>query len=161
VPCESLDAPDNLPKKSRRQVALRQLQDEVPRMSDEAPAGLEQPLLQTRQRPALDGEGQGQPAKQIAEVVGDDPEQQADLVGSEAVAGEAGPMGGFLTFLDPPSLVSTKSDPPQASARLISVIAGPRNQRNQRATVDGRSPLGFHPNALLGSRPLMSARFDP
>src|SRR5256885_10155267 len=31
VPCESLDAPDNLPKKSRRQVALRQLQDEVPR----------------------------------------------------------------------------------------------------------------------------------
>jgi len=83
-------------------VALRELQDEVPRMSDEAPAGLEQPLLQTRQRPALDGEGQGQPAKQVAEVVGDDPEQQADLVGSEAVAGEARPVVTALSLLDSP-----------------------------------------------------------
>src|SRR5713101_6122578 len=55
VPCEALDAPDNLSKKSRRQVALRQLQDEVPRVPNEAPAGLEQPLLETREmlpRPA-------------------------------------------------------------------------------------------------------------
>src|SRR2546428_12224635 len=39
VPCESLDAPDNLPKKSRRQVALRQLQDEVPGVTNEATTG--------------------------------------------------------------------------------------------------------------------------
>src|SRR5712664_1156991 len=39
TPCESLDASENLSKKSRRQVALRQLQDEIPRMSDEAPTG--------------------------------------------------------------------------------------------------------------------------
>src|SRR5438094_4715572 len=49
VPCESLDAPDNLPKKSRRQVALRQLQDEVPGVTNEATTGLEQPLLEARQ----------------------------------------------------------------------------------------------------------------
>jgi hypothetical protein len=29
MPRESVDAPENLPKESRRQVALRQLQDEV------------------------------------------------------------------------------------------------------------------------------------
>ena len=38
-------------------MALRQLQDEVSGMADEPPAGLEQPLLQARQRPALDGAG--------------------------------------------------------------------------------------------------------
>ena len=41
--------------------------------------------------PALDGEGQDQPAQEIAEVVGDDPEEQPDLVGPEAVAREARP----------------------------------------------------------------------
>jgi len=51
--------------------------------------------------PALDGDGQNQPTQQIAEVVGDHPEEQPDLVGSEAVAREARPMGGFLTLLDP------------------------------------------------------------
>jgi hypothetical protein len=40
VPCESLDAPDNLPKKSRRQVALRQLQDEVPGVSGHHPRAI-------------------------------------------------------------------------------------------------------------------------
>jgi len=69
-PRESLDAPENLPKESRRQVALRQLQDEVAGMEDEPPAGLEQPLLQARQRPALDGERQDQPTQEIAEVIG-------------------------------------------------------------------------------------------
>ena len=38
-------------------------------MPDEAPAGLEQPLLQARQRPALDGDGHDEPAQQIAQVV--------------------------------------------------------------------------------------------
>jgi hypothetical protein len=49
VPRESLDAPEDLPKQIRCQVALGQLEDEVPRMPDEAPAGLEQPLLQARE----------------------------------------------------------------------------------------------------------------
>jgi hypothetical protein len=46
MPCEALDAPENLPKETRRQVALRQLEDEVPGMANEPPAGLEEPLLQ-------------------------------------------------------------------------------------------------------------------
>lgn len=37
VPCESLDAPENLPKEAPCQGALGKLQDEVPGMSDEAP----------------------------------------------------------------------------------------------------------------------------
>jgi hypothetical protein len=70
-------------------------------MADEAPAGLEQPLLEARQRPARNGEGQDQPAQQIAEVVGDDAEQQPHLVGPEAMTGEASPVSGGLAFLDP------------------------------------------------------------
>jgi hypothetical protein len=57
VPRESLDAPKNLPEEGSRQVALGELQDEVPGMSDQPAAGLEEPLLQTRQRPTLDGDG--------------------------------------------------------------------------------------------------------
>jgi len=34
MPPESLDAPEDLPKESRRQVAFGQLPDEVPGMSD-------------------------------------------------------------------------------------------------------------------------------
>ena len=44
------------------QVAFSQLKDEVPRMPDEAATSLEEPLLETRQRPALDGERQDQSA---------------------------------------------------------------------------------------------------
>jgi hypothetical protein len=94
--------------------ALGQLEHEVPSMPDEAPAGLEQPLLETREGPALDGDGQDEPTQQIAEVVGDDPEQQADLVGPIPVTGEPGPVGGFLALLDPllgrPALVIEAED---------------------------------------------------
>lgn len=45
------------------------------------PPVFEQPLLETRGGPALDGDGQDEPTQQIAEVVGDDPEQPADLIG--------------------------------------------------------------------------------
>ena len=48
MPRESLDAPENLPKKRRRQVAFGKLEDEVPSMPDEAPPGLEEPLLEAR-----------------------------------------------------------------------------------------------------------------
>jgi hypothetical protein len=71
VPRESLDAPEDLSKQALCQVAFGKLEDEVPRMADEAPAGLEQPLLEARQGPALDGDRQDEPAQQIAEVVGD------------------------------------------------------------------------------------------
>jgi hypothetical protein len=56
-------------------------------MPDEAPARLEQPLREAREGPALDTGGQNQPAQQIAEVIANHPEQQADLVGPKPVTG--------------------------------------------------------------------------
>jgi len=53
VPCEPLDACDVLPEQGSCQVAFGQLEDEVPGVPNEAPAGLEQALLQARQRPVL------------------------------------------------------------------------------------------------------------
>ena len=70
MPGEPLDAPDDLPKEGPGQVTLGKLEHEVPRMPDQAPAGLEEPLLEARQGPSLDGDGQNQPTQQIAEVVG-------------------------------------------------------------------------------------------
>jgi len=57
MPCEPLDALDDLRKQALSQLAFGQLQDEVPGMSDKASARLEQPLLETREGPALDGRG--------------------------------------------------------------------------------------------------------
>ena len=70
-------------------------------MPDEAPAGFEEPLLQARERPALDGERQDEPAQEITQVLGDNPQEQAHLVGPEAVTGEARPVGGGFALLDP------------------------------------------------------------
>src|SRR3989442_13896343 len=72
-------------------------------MSDEAPAGFEEPLLETRQGPVLDGHGENEPAKEIAEVVGDHPEEQPHLIGPEPVTGEAGHPGGGGSPPRPPS----------------------------------------------------------
>src|SRR5262245_11388763 len=83
-------------------------------MPDQAPARLEEPLLGTRQRPTLTGGGQDEPSQQIAKILGDHTEEQPDLVGPEAVAREARPMGGFLAFLDPllrrPALIVETDD---------------------------------------------------
>src|SRR2546426_10313561 len=65
MPYEPLDTPDDLRKQALSQLAFGQLQDEVPSMSDEASAGLEEPLFQARERPALDGEQQDEPAQEI------------------------------------------------------------------------------------------------
>src|SRR5713226_7746720 len=64
MPGEPLDAPDDLQKESRCQVALGQLEPEGPGVPNEAATGLEQPLLEAREGPALDGERQDQPALQ-------------------------------------------------------------------------------------------------
>src|SRR5207245_9061117 len=99
MPRESPDARDDLSKQRPCQVALGQLQDEVPSVPDEAPAGLEESLLETRQRPALDGEGQHQPAQKIAEVIGDHSQEYPDLVGAKAMKGEARRVGGRFALL--------------------------------------------------------------
>jgi len=67
-------------------VAFGQLKDEVSSVPDEASAGLEQSLLETRQRPALDGKRQDQPTQEIAKIVVDDPEEQPHLIGAKAMA---------------------------------------------------------------------------
>jgi hypothetical protein len=74
---------------------------EVPGLSDQPPGRLEQPLLEAREKPGLDGDGQNKPAEQIAEVVGDDPKQQADLIGPESMTGQPDPVSGFLALLAP------------------------------------------------------------
>jgi len=116
VPRESFDASENLSKEALRQVAFGQLQDEVPGMSDETPAGLEEPLLETRQRPALNRQGDSDPTREVAEVVGDDPEQQSDLGGPEPMAGESSSAGGGFALVDPllhrPALVAEADDGP-------------------------------------------------
>src|SRR5258705_4942074 len=53
MPRESLDAPDDLPKQALCHVALGQLEHEVLGMSDQPPAGLEEPLLEARQGPVI------------------------------------------------------------------------------------------------------------
>ena len=110
MPREPFDALDDLRKEALSQLAFGQLQDEVPGMPNEAPPGLEEPLLETRQRPALDGEGQDQPAQEIAEVVGDNPEERATLTGPEPVTGEPGPAGGGFPLLDPAACSGLDSD---------------------------------------------------
>jgi hypothetical protein len=73
MPHESLDAPEDLPTQTLRQVAFGQLEDTVPRRPDEAPAGPDEPLLEARQGPDLDGERQYKPAQESAESVDHDP----------------------------------------------------------------------------------------
>jgi len=84
MPRESLDAPEALPNEAPRQVAFSKLENVMPRMPDQPPASLEEPLLEARQGAVLDGEGEGEPAQEIAEVVGDHPQEQSHLIGPEA-----------------------------------------------------------------------------
>jgi hypothetical protein len=61
MPAKLPDARDDLPKQRPCQATFSELQSEVPGMSDEPTAGLEQPLLETREGPALNGDRQDQP----------------------------------------------------------------------------------------------------
>jgi hypothetical protein len=63
-------------------------------MPDEAAAGLEESLLQARQRPALDGTGEVESWQKVPEVVRDASQEQPRLVGPETVAGKPRPLGG-------------------------------------------------------------------
>ena len=90
MPRASLDAPEALPTQALRHVAFGQLEDTVPRMPDEAPARLDEPLLEAHQGPALDGERQDKPAQESAESVGSDPHEHAHLMGAEPRTGKPG-----------------------------------------------------------------------
>src|SRR5262245_39543836 len=132
MPPELLDARENLAQQGRCQVAFGKLQGEVPGMPNEASAGLEEPLLQTCQRPVPDRSRQSQPTQEIAEVVGDDREEQPDLVGPEAVTGEARPVSRSLALLDPllgrPALIVEADDGPVRSRQGGDDEAHPREE---------------------------------
>jgi hypothetical protein len=99
VPGKSLDPPEDLP--------------------DEGPAGLEEPLLQARQGPALNGQGQSEPAQEIAQIVGDDAQEQPHLIGPEAVAAGTCPERIALVHLDTDYYQSTKHELIHLCARLV------------------------------------------
>ena len=99
MPCESLDAPENLPKEAPGQVTFGQLEDEVPSVANEAPAGREQLLLETREGPVLNGDGQDEPTQQIAEVVGDLLRRSALVVEMDDGAVRPGERGDDETHL--------------------------------------------------------------
>src|SRR5262249_35039005 len=60
MPRQPLDAREDLMKERPGQVAFRELQREVRGVPDQPAAGLEQPLLETRQRPVLDSDGENE-----------------------------------------------------------------------------------------------------
>src|SRR5262249_48106682 len=62
VPREPLDTRHDRPEQGPCQGAFGELQGEAPGMADEPRAGLEQPSLRTRQRPALDSPREGESA---------------------------------------------------------------------------------------------------
>ena len=64
-------------------------------------SGFHQPLLETRERPALDPRRQDQSAPEVAQVVGQDTQLQAHFVRPETMARQPRPVGGRLAFLDP------------------------------------------------------------
>jgi len=49
--------------------ALGELQDEVPGMPDQAPAGLDDPQLEARQRPTLNRKGESEPTQEMDELL--------------------------------------------------------------------------------------------
>ena len=61
------------------------------------------------------GLGEGESAQEVPEIVGDDPQEQPHLIGSEAVAGEARPMGRGFALFDPlfrrPALIVANGRP--------------------------------------------------
>jgi hypothetical protein len=65
MPRQPFDAPENLLKEGPGQVALGELQGEVPGVPDQPPARLEEPLRQTRERPVLDRHRQHEPTEQV------------------------------------------------------------------------------------------------
>src|SRR5207245_11789474 len=101
-------------------------------MPDQPPAGLEEPLLETRQGPALDGARQNEPAQQIAEVIGADPEEQSHLVGPKPMARDPGPVGGGRALFDPlpgrSALVVVADDGPMPAGPGRHAAATPRAQ---------------------------------
>lgn len=98
------------------QMALGQQEPVVPGVLHKTPAALDQPLLETGERPGLDARRQHQPPPQIPEVVGEHTRLQVHLVGPEPVTRKPRPVRGLLALLDlllrGPALVVESDDGP-------------------------------------------------
>ena len=70
-------------------------------MLEQPPACLHQPVLQARQRPALDPVRQSEPSPQVTQVVGQHAQLQSHFVGPEAMTRQPRPVRGLFTFFDP------------------------------------------------------------
>ena len=82
--------------------ASRSEQEPVaPGMLHQPTSSFYQPLLETRERPALDPRRQDQSAPEVAQVVGQDAQLQAHFVRPETMARQPRPLGGLLAFFDP------------------------------------------------------------
>ena len=90
-------------------------------MSHETPAGLDEPLLQSRQGPALDGDGQGESAQKIAQVLG----KIASHGDSAEVRNAYGAIPPRLAASTERTVPSVKSFTVQSARRLAGNLGSP------------------------------------
>ncbi len=119
VPRESLEPPEALSQEGPCQVASGQLLSASYRTKYRACRMRRAPVLKSRCCRLVSDEFGGRLADQpaeIARVVRDHPQERAHLIGPEAVAGEAGPVGGGFALFDPllrrPALLVEADDGP-------------------------------------------------
>ena len=95
------DSPQHVAQQPPGQMPLCQQEPVVPRMLHQPAPRFHQPLLETRERPALDPRRQDQSPPQVAQVVGQDAQLQAHFVRPEPMARQPRPVRRLLAFLDP------------------------------------------------------------
>ena len=95
------DPPQHVAEQPPGQMPFRQQEPVVPGVLHQPAPGLHQPLLETRERPALDPRRQDQSAPEVGQVVGQDAQLQAYLVRPEPMARQPRPVGRLLAFFDP------------------------------------------------------------
>ncbi len=93
-----------------------ELECDVSTMSHDLRANLDELLPKRRQRPVLDLLRQSQRAQEVADIVGERVELQANRVVAKTVAGQARPVDRVLAFLDPllgcaPAIVELRYPP--------------------------------------------------
>src|SRR5712692_3287180 len=105
-----------------REMPFGQEQPMIASVFGQPSAGLDQTLLQTRQRPVPNLIRQRQSSPKIPQVIGDHAQPQTHFISSETMARKTGPTDRQLTFLDPflrrPSLVIEPHDRPAGKLQV-------------------------------------------
>ena len=100
------DPPQHVAEQPPGQMTFRQEEPVVPCVLHQPASGFHQPLLETRERPALDSRRQDQSAPQVAQVVGQDAQLQAHFVRPEPMVRQPRPVRRCL-----PSLIHCSAVP--------------------------------------------------